>query len=121
MADIKTVIQQRVPSRFWFRDTNGFPSVTVTILMIAFIVTTLAFVASIFVSIGPIAFRAFDVAACGAYFTPILALYFGRKWTDAKYTPSISKVDPPSDGTPVLDSNSIPPPERAVLIDGSKK
>jgi hypothetical protein len=80
-----TAVVQRAPSWLWIRDTGGFPSVSVTLLVVAFVVTTLAFLASIFVSIGPLAFRAFDVAACSAYFVPILSLYFGRRWTDAKY------------------------------------
>jgi len=70
---------------FWIRDSKGYGSVTVTFVTIAFWVTTLAYVASIFSKIGPVEIRPFDVAACSAYFIPILTLYFGRKFTEAKW------------------------------------
>lgn len=79
---------------FWLRDSKGYGSVTVTLLYISFMVTTLAYILSIFQKIGPVEIRPFDVAACGAFFVPILTLYFGRKFTDAKYKPSESE-DPP--------------------------
>ena len=56
-----------------------------TFVTIAFFVTTLAYVLSIVESIGPVTMRPFDVAACSAYFIPLLTLYFGRKFTDAKF------------------------------------
>lgn len=71
-------------SWFWIKDTNGNASVTATMLLIAFIVTTLAYVLSIVEKLGPITIRPFDVGACSAYFVPIMTLYFGRRWTDAK-------------------------------------
>lgn len=54
-------------------------------MWIAFIVTTLYFMASMFVSLGPVELRAFDSAAVSTYFIPILMGYLGRKWTKAKY------------------------------------
>jgi len=30
--------------------------------------------------------RPFDTGACSAYFIPLLTLYFGRRWTDAKFS-----------------------------------
>ena len=89
---------------FWVRAAQGYGSVTVTLVYIAFVVTTLAYLLSIFQKIGPLAIRSFDVAACGAYFVPILTLYFGRKFTDAKYNvdgtnvkPDLPVVDPKPD------------------------
>ncbi len=73
------------PSWIWIKDSRGYGSVTVTFVTIAFFVTTLAYVLSIVEKIGPVSIRPFDVAACGAYFVPVLTLYFGRKWTDAKH------------------------------------
>ena len=72
-------------SWLWIRDTKGYGSVTVTFVTIAFFVTTLAYTLSIVEAIGPVQIRPFDVAACSAYFIPILTLYFGRKWTEAKH------------------------------------
>lgn len=70
---------------FWIRGSDGKASVTTTFVTIAFVVTTFAYVASIFEQIGPIGIRAFDVGACSSYFVPIMTLYFGRRWTDARY------------------------------------
>lgn len=85
---------------FWIRDTRGHGSVTVTFVFIAFVVTTIAYALSIFQKIGPFEIRPFDVAACGAYFVPLLSLYFGRKLTDAKYS-----LNGNGNGT------SVPPPK----------
>jgi hypothetical protein len=68
-------------SWIWIKDTNGRPSMSATFATIAFFVTTLSFVFSMFESIGPFTFRAFDVGACGAYLVPILTLYFSRRWS----------------------------------------
>ena len=77
------------PSWFWIKDDKSTASVTVTFTTIAFLVTTLAYLVSIFDKASifgqEIAFRQFDVAACSAYFVPILTLYFGRKFTKARY------------------------------------
>lgn len=73
------------PAWFWIKDTKGYGSVTVTFATVAFWVTALAYVASIFESIGPVTFRAFDSGACAAFLIPILTMYVGRKWTEAKF------------------------------------
>lgn len=72
---------QNKTSWIWIRDTNGRPSMSATFASVAFWVTTLSYILSMFVSIGPLQFREFDVAACGAYLVPILTLYFSRRWT----------------------------------------
>lgn len=72
------------PAWYWIKDTKGYGSVTVTFTTIAFWVTTTAYALSIVDRIGPVSIRPFDVAACSAYFIPILTLYFGRKWTEAR-------------------------------------
>lgn len=71
------------PAWYWIKDSRGFGSVTVTLVFVAFWVTTLSYIASIFDRIGSVSLRPFDVAACASYFIPILTLYFGRRWTDA--------------------------------------
>lgn len=81
-AALKAVVT-KVPW-LWLRNDAGRKSVTVTLVTIAFLVTTFAYVLSIVGSIGLVVFRPFDVAACAAYLTPILALYFGRKHSDSK-------------------------------------
>jgi len=71
-------------SWLWIKDTKGFGSVTVTFVTVAFWTTTIAYVMSIVERIGPLTIRPFDVAACSSYLIPLLTLYFGRKWTEAK-------------------------------------
>lgn len=71
-------------SWIWIKDTAGYPSVSVTFVTIAFWATTLWFVFSIFAKIWEIEIRPFDPTAASAYLGPLLALYFGRRWTDAK-------------------------------------
>jgi len=68
----------------WLNNTIGKPSMSATFATIAFLATTGAYVASIFEKIGPLSVRPFDAAACSSYLIPILTLYFGRRWTEAK-------------------------------------
>lgn len=69
---------------YWMRNDKGQASITATMVFISFWVTTLAYLASTVNKVGDLEIRSFDVAACTAYFVPILTLYFGRKWTDSK-------------------------------------
>lgn len=71
------------PSWFWIKDTNGNSSVSTTLVTVAFLLTSVAYVLSIVDKVGPVSFRPFDAAAAGAYFIPILTLYFGRHWVDS--------------------------------------
>lgn len=73
------------PSWFWIKNSKGDPSLSVTFLSISFVVTTAAYVLSMFEKIGPFTPKSFDVAACGAYFIPLLTLYFSRRYTEAKF------------------------------------
>jgi hypothetical protein len=92
IADVKAPDKDVVkPAWYWVKDTKGYGSVSVTLVFIAFWVTTIAYILSIFSKIGPFTVRPFDVAACSAYLGPILALYGARKFTDAKYGGSDSK------------------------------
>ena len=75
-------------SRLWVINTDGKPSISATFATIAFLTTTLVYVASVFEKIGPVTIRPFDAAVCSAYLVPIMGLYFGRRWTDSKTTAS---------------------------------
>lgn len=98
MADENTPVKAPtdIPKKswLWIKDTAGYPSVTVTFLTVAFWVTTLSYVLSLIDHIGGVQFRAFDVAACSAYFIPLATLYFSRRFTDVKFGVDASKVDP---------------------------
>ena len=69
-------------SWIWVKGSDGNASVTTTFVVIAFFVTTAAYVLSIAEKIGPVSIRSFDVGACAAYLTPTMALYFGRRWSE---------------------------------------
>jgi len=88
------------PAWYWIRDSKGYGSVTVTMIFVAFWVTTLAYILSMFDKVGPVSIRPFDVSACGVYFTPILTLYFGRKFTDAKFNVPTTPPTPTMPGAP---------------------
>ena len=70
----------------WYilRDSRGQGSVTVTLMLVSFWVTTVAYFVSLVGKVGDVEFREFDPAAASAYLIPILTLYFGRRWTDSK-------------------------------------
>ena len=72
-------------SWFWINNTVGKPSMSATFATVAFFTTTAAYIASIFEKVGPLSVRPFDAAACSSYLIPILTLYFGRRWTEAKH------------------------------------
>lgn len=76
------------PSWFWIKNSKGEASATITFLTIAFSVTTVAYIASIFETIGTVVIRPFDSGACSAYLIPLLTTYMGRRWTDAKFSNS---------------------------------
>lgn len=92
IAPAPTVAETKVPWYF-FSDTAGAKSLTVTLVMVSFFLTSLAYVLSIVEKIGPVVIRPFDIGACGVFFGPILALYFGRKATDAKATTEQLKIN----------------------------
>ena len=82
-------------SWFWIKDSAGYPSVSITMLSISFVVTTMAYILSIVHKIGPFEFGTFDVAACGSYFGVILAAYCTRRYTDAKFNASANGLSSP--------------------------
>lgn len=94
------------PSRFWIKDSSGYPSVTITFLFVSFWITTLAYVLSIVSKIGPLEIRSFDVGACGAYFGIIFSAYIARRYTDARWgnPNATNNVEPTV--TPPMDSKS---------------
>ena len=70
----------------WFKNTNGEESASLTFAIVAFLITSLSYLMSIFPKIGNFETRPFDPGACAAYLTPILTLYFSRRFTEVKYS-----------------------------------
>ena len=84
------VVKEKV-SRLWIIGSDGKPSMSATFATVAFVTTTLVYIASIFEKIGPLTVRQFDPTVCATYLTPVLALYFGRRATEAKASQSTSE------------------------------
>lgn len=99
-SEIERKEEKPAASWIWLKDSSGHPSVTVTMLTVSFWITTFTYVASTFVKIGPLEIRQFDAGASAAYFGAILTLYFGRRYTEARYgNPNAPKSDaPPTSG-----------------------
>lgn len=68
----------------WIKSTEGKPSASLTFATVGFIVVTLWLVASIVAKVGKVEIREFDGNSAMAFLAPLLALYFGRRWTDGK-------------------------------------
>ncbi len=68
----------------WLKNTAGQPSASLTFAFIGFIVVTLWLVVSIIAKVGNFEIRQFDSGSAMGYLLPLLALYFGRRWTDGK-------------------------------------
>jgi hypothetical protein len=68
----------------WIKNTSGQKSASLTFVSVGFTVVTLWLLVSIVSKIGHIEIRQFDAGTGMGYLTPLLALYFGRRWTDGK-------------------------------------
>ncbi len=87
----------------WLKNTAGQPSASLTFSFIGFIVVTLWLVVSIVAKIGNLEIRQFDSAQAMGYLLPLLALYFGRRWTDGKG----GALDLPQTGSTVQAKSSV--------------
>ena len=78
-----------VEDSWWLvRGSNGKGSVSTTLLLVSFVVTTLAYLVNMFDGkIGPLEIKDFDAGAAAAYFVPICTLYFARRHTESKTPP----------------------------------
>jgi hypothetical protein len=91
-TDVKPAAQPAPKASWiWIKNTDGKPSMSATFATVAFVAATGAYVAAIFEKIGNFNVRPFDSAACTAYLIPVLGLYFGRRFTDAKMSSDASK------------------------------
>jgi len=87
------------------KQSDGRPSASFTMMIISFVVITLWLIASIFEELWGIKIRPFDAASATAYFSPLMLLYFGRRWSDSKEpstttTTTETRVVEPNDPAP---------------------
>lgn len=65
-------------------DSSGKPSLSFSMLIVAFSILMLWLALSVFEEIGGIPVRDFDGTTAMEVLSPLAALYFGRRWTGAK-------------------------------------
>lgn len=65
----------------WIKNTKGEPSASLTMSVISFVSVTLWLLVWLIATPFGVPVPAFDAASAMAYLSPILALYFGRRWT----------------------------------------
>lgn len=70
----------------WIKNTTGQASASLTMTVVAFLVVTIWLLVSIVAKIGHVEIREFDAGQAMGYLTPLLALYFGRRWSDGTRT-----------------------------------
>lgn len=70
---------------FLLKNSEDKPSISFTMIYTAFAVSLLWYFVSI-INIPHI--RAFDVTTASGFLSPLLALYFGRRWNDSKNSSS---------------------------------
>ena len=78
------------------KNSAGTKSASYTMMVIAFVVVTLWLTVSIVAKIGNIEIRAFSGSEAMAYLTPILALYWGRRWSEDKAETGTEEEKPES-------------------------
>ncbi len=65
----------------WIKNTEGKPSASLTMSIISFLTVTLWLLVWLIATPFGAPVPAFDATTAMAYLSPILALYFGRRWT----------------------------------------
>jgi len=71
--------------RIFIKNSKGEQSVSLTMVVVSFILVSILYVLSAFDSIGNVKLRTFDSTATSIYFVTVCGLYFGRKQTDKKH------------------------------------
>ena len=64
------------------KQSDGKPSASFTMVFLAFNVCLLWLFLSIIEGVGPLKVRAFDAGQAMTFLTPLLGLYFSRRYTD---------------------------------------
>jgi len=65
----------------WIKNSKGEPSASLTMSLVAFIAVTTWLITWLVATPFGAPVPTFEAATAMAYLSPILALYFGRRWT----------------------------------------
>lgn len=77
----------------YIKDTNGKPSASLTLSVIAFILTSVWFLISfLHIKVGSWEPRQFNETAAIAFLIPCLSLYWGRRFSDNKQLQQLQQV-----------------------------
>ncbi len=81
----------------WLKNDQGKRSSSLTFTTVAFIAVTAWLF--LYLTLKPFGINvpAFDAGVAMTYLTPIMALYFGRRWTESKTEASASKKEGSND------------------------
>ncbi|MFA6049921.1 MAG: hypothetical protein WC761_01870 [Candidatus Paceibacterota bacterium] len=94
-----------------FKQSDGTPSASFTMMAVGFGVVTLWLLLSIVEEIAGMPIREFNGAEAMAYFTPLAMLYFGRRWTTEMGQGAATKLIETIQGE--KKTNSVRPPAEA--------
>jgi hypothetical protein len=78
-------------SWMFLKNEDGKQSVSLTMMFAAFVVMLFWLVASICLKDKV---REFDASTASGFLGPLIALYFGRRWTDAKTGSTLAATTP---------------------------
>lgn len=81
----------------WIKNTEGKPSASLTMAFVAFILVSAWLVTWVVAALFKVEVPAFDVASAMGYLSPLLMLYFGRRFTDTKGTKTGSEDTSPDE------------------------
>ena len=76
------------------KNSEGKPSLSFTMVYMVFFISLIWFGLSIF-EIPHV--KAFDVTTVSGFLTPLMALYFGRRWNDSKAASSTTSTPNPAE------------------------
>jgi hypothetical protein len=80
--EIKQEPERAGKYRWLMKNSRGESSITMTMMFIAFCLTSVLYFLNAFESIKGVKMRQFDSAATSVYLIPLLGAYLGRRYTD---------------------------------------
>lgn len=87
------------------KQSDGKESVSFTMMLVAFGIISVWLTVSIVETAFGIPIRPFDSSQAMAYFTPLAALYFGRRWTDMRNTAVVTPSAPTPSRAPASEES----------------